>query len=73
MLEFDEFMKIPGCKEGKHLFVGSKKDEVSLFHAIYIFIFDRTIKIAMAHVWHLNRLKRKWSTVDWIIIRHQHK
>ncbi|KIR69599.1 hypothetical protein I312_101731 [Cryptococcus bacillisporus CA1280] len=27
VLEFDEFMKIPGCKEGKHLFVGSKKDE----------------------------------------------
>lgn len=38
VLEFDEFMKIPGCKEGKHLFVGSKKDEVSLFHAIFIFI-----------------------------------
>lgn len=37
MLEFDEFMKIPGCKEGKHLFVGSKKDEVSLFHAIFYF------------------------------------
>lgn len=33
MLEFDEFMKIPGCKEGRHLFVGSKKDEVSLYTA----------------------------------------
>ncbi|WWC60314.1 uncharacterized protein I303_102885 [Kwoniella dejecticola CBS 10117] len=27
VLEFDEFLKIEGCKEGKHLFVGSKKDE----------------------------------------------
>ncbi|AAW42582.1 hypothetical protein CNBC0890 [Cryptococcus deneoformans B-3501A] len=27
VLEFDEFMKIPGCKEGKHLFMGPKKDE----------------------------------------------
>lgn len=29
VLEFDEFMKIAGCTTGKHLFVGSKKDEVS--------------------------------------------
>lgn len=29
VLEFDEFMKIEGCKEGSHLFVGAKKDEVS--------------------------------------------
>jgi len=27
VLEFDEFMKIEGCKEGSHLFVGAKKDE----------------------------------------------
>ena len=28
MLEFDEFMKIEGCKKkDKHLFVGSKKDD----------------------------------------------
>lgn len=27
MLEFDEFMKIEGCKEGAHLFVGAKKDD----------------------------------------------
>ncbi|WVQ74613.1 hypothetical protein IAR50_004214 [Cryptococcus sp. DSM 104548] len=27
VLEFDEFIKIKGCKEGKHLFVGQKKDE----------------------------------------------
>ncbi|WRT65703.1 uncharacterized protein IL334_002649 [Kwoniella shivajii] len=27
VLEFSEFLKIEGCKEGKHLFVGSKKDE----------------------------------------------
>lgn len=27
-LEFDEFMKIQGCKTGSHLFVGAKKDEV---------------------------------------------
>jgi hypothetical protein len=26
-LEFDEFMKIGGCKEGSHLFVGAKRDE----------------------------------------------
>jgi hypothetical protein len=26
VLEFSEFMKIPGCKEGRHLFVGAKKD-----------------------------------------------
>lgn len=25
VLEFDEFLKIPGCKEGNHLFVGSNK------------------------------------------------
>ena len=29
VLEFSEFLKIEGCTEGKHLFVGSKKDEVS--------------------------------------------
>ncbi|WVR03801.1 hypothetical protein IAU60_000796 [Kwoniella sp. DSM 27419] len=27
VLEFAEFLKIEGCKEGKHLFVGAKKDE----------------------------------------------
>ncbi|KAI9313777.1 chord-domain-containing protein [Dichotomocladium elegans] len=27
VLEFDEFLKIPGCKEGKHLFVGSQNKE----------------------------------------------
>nr|XP_019004853.1 uncharacterized protein I203_02981 [Kwoniella mangroviensis CBS 8507]OCF68314.1 hypothetical protein I203_02981 [Kwoniella mangroviensis CBS 8507] len=27
VLEFSEFLKIEGCKTGKHLFVGSKKDE----------------------------------------------
>ncbi|CAO3610174.1 unnamed protein product [Cunninghamella blakesleeana] len=26
VLEFEEFLKIKGCKEGKHLFVGSKKE-----------------------------------------------
>jgi hypothetical protein len=30
VLEFDEFMKIEGCTVGKHLFVGQKKDEVSM-------------------------------------------
>lgn len=29
VLEFSEFLKIEGCTEGKHLFVGPKKDEVS--------------------------------------------
>lgn len=29
VLEFDEFLKIEGCSEGNHLFVGPKKDEVS--------------------------------------------
>lgn len=24
MLEFDQFLKIPGCRTGRHLFVGSK-------------------------------------------------
>lgn len=28
VLEFDEFLKIPGCKEGKHLFVG-RQNQVS--------------------------------------------
>ncbi|CAG8496535.1 9366_t:CDS:2 [Ambispora leptoticha] len=27
VLEFDEFLKIRGCKTGKHLFVGSKKED----------------------------------------------
>jgi len=27
VLEFSEFLNITGCKEGKHLFVGPKKDE----------------------------------------------
>ncbi|WWD16509.1 hypothetical protein CI109_100936 [Kwoniella shandongensis] len=27
VLEFGEFLKIEGCKEGNHLFVGAKKDE----------------------------------------------
>ncbi|OCF43365.1 CORD and CS domain-containing protein [Kwoniella heveanensis CBS 569] len=27
VLEFSEFLKIEGCKEGNHLFVGAKKDE----------------------------------------------
>ncbi|KAI8372946.1 chord-domain-containing protein [Radiomyces spectabilis] len=26
VLEFDEFLKIKGCKQGKHLFVGNKKE-----------------------------------------------
>lgn len=26
VLEFDEFLKIAGCKEGKHLFVGRQKE-----------------------------------------------
>lgn len=26
VLEFTEFLKIPGCKTGRHLFVGQKKD-----------------------------------------------
>ncbi|ORY96817.1 chord-domain-containing protein [Syncephalastrum racemosum] len=28
VLEFDEFLKIAGCKEGNHLFVGSNKEEL---------------------------------------------
>jgi hypothetical protein len=27
VLEFFEFLNIKGCTEGKHLFVGAKKDE----------------------------------------------
>ncbi|KAI8138813.1 chord-domain-containing protein [Fennellomyces sp. T-0311] len=30
VLEFDEFLKIQGCKEGKHLFVGQQKTEEEL-------------------------------------------
>ncbi|KAK4685157.1 hypothetical protein P7C73_g5001, partial [Tremellales sp. Uapishka_1] len=30
VLEFSEFLNIPGCKEGRHLFVGAKKDEIHL-------------------------------------------
>lgn len=31
VLEFDQFLKIAGCKTGKHLFVGSKRaDEEEL-------------------------------------------
>lgn len=30
VLDFDEFLKIGGCKEGKHLFVGSSS-EVNFF------------------------------------------
>jgi hypothetical protein len=30
-LEFDEFMKIEGCKEGSHLFVGAKKEDKEEF------------------------------------------
>jgi hypothetical protein len=26
-LDFSDFLNIPGCKEGKHLFVGPKKDK----------------------------------------------
>jgi hypothetical protein len=31
VLEFDEFMKIEGCKEGSHLFVGAKKEDKEEF------------------------------------------
>ncbi|KAI9015816.1 HSP20-like chaperone [Phycomyces nitens] len=30
VLEFDEFLKLKGCKQGKHLFVGSNKSEEEL-------------------------------------------
>ncbi|CDS14189.1 hypothetical protein LRAMOSA06359 [Lichtheimia ramosa] len=30
VLEFDEFLKIPGCKEGKHLFVGRQNQKEQL-------------------------------------------
>lgn len=29
VLEFDEFLNIAGCKDGRHLFVGAKKDETT--------------------------------------------
>lgn len=34
VLDFDEFLKIGGCKEGKHLFVGSQS-EVSRIECMY--------------------------------------
>ena len=30
VLEFDECLKMEGCTEGKHLFVGAKKDKVRI-------------------------------------------
>ncbi|KAL7419563.1 hypothetical protein Q5752_005474 [Cryptotrichosporon argae] len=30
VLEFDEFLKLPGCTEGTHLFVGAKRDETKV-------------------------------------------
>ncbi|CAG8436034.1 745_t:CDS:2 [Ambispora gerdemannii] len=34
VLEFDEFLKIRGCKTGKHLFVGSKKEDTQAGEAV---------------------------------------
>ena len=38
VLEFDEFLKIEGCKTGKHLFVKKKKSDV-VRTQIYLFTY----------------------------------
>lgn len=65
VLEFDEFLKIKGCKEGKHLFVGGKSD-VSISGVMSERIFNNVLMQLACRA-----KKRSWLTVEMIGIRLQ--